>query len=74
VGDPETPAEQLVVPAGTSDPDLLPPAGIVLGGSGRNRTVTVTAAPGRTGTADVTLTVTDESGRSDTGTFAVTVA
>jgi hypothetical protein len=36
--------------------------------------VTVTPAAGRAGTADVTLTVTDESGRTDTGTFAVTVA
>ncbi len=34
----------------------------------------MTAAAGRTGTATVPLTVPDESGRTDTGTFAVTVA
>ena len=74
VDDPETPADELVVTAASSDPALLPPGSIVLGGSGRNRTVTVNPPAGQAGTATVTLTVTDGSGRMATGTFAVDVA
>ncbi|MFO0847152.1 MAG: FG-GAP-like repeat-containing protein [Gemmataceae bacterium] len=74
VGDAETPADRLVVTAASSDPALVPPVGLVLGGAGAARTLTVTPAPGRTGSATVTLTVTDAGGLSAGTTFTLTVA
>jgi len=59
VGDVETAAASLVVTRASSNTTLLPLAGIVLGGSGANRTVTLTPAANRNGTATVTLTVSD---------------
>ena len=72
IDDAENPADELGVTAASSDPALFPPGSIVLGGTGRNRTVTVTPAAGVSGTATVTLTVTDGSGRTGTGSFTVT--
>ncbi len=69
VGDAETPAGSLAVTAATSNATVLPLADIVLGGSGADRTVTVT--PRAAGTATVTLTVTDGGGRQTTTTFLV---
>ncbi len=43
----------------SSDTALVPNANIVIGGSGVNRTVTVTPAPDMVGTATITLTVSD---------------
>ena len=73
VNDAETAADRLVVSATSSNPDLIPAAGIVLGGSGANRTVTVTPGANLTGTAVVTLTVTDEGRLATKTTFNVTV-
>jgi sugar lactone lactonase YvrE len=73
VSDAETPAGELVVTAATSDPLLLPLSGIALGGAGGDRAVTVAPAPGRTGTARVTLTVTDADGAAAEDTFDVVV-
>ncbi len=59
VGDAETPAANLTV-SGTSDNStLVLPGKIVFGGSGASRTVTVTPEAGRTGTAGITVTVSD---------------
>ena len=44
---------------GSSNPALVPAANIVFGGSGANRTVTITPAANQSGTATITLTVTD---------------
>ena len=73
VGDVETGAGQLVVTATSSNTNLVPNANIVLGGSGANRTVTVTPADGQAGTTTITLTVSDGDGGSATATFDVTV-
>jgi Tol biopolymer transport system component len=73
VADTETAAGSLAVTAKSSNATLLPAAGIVVGGSGANRTVTVSPAVGQTGTATVTVTVTDADGQTDTDTFTVTV-
>lgn len=59
VNDLETAAGSLTVTRASSNTALLPLSGIVLGGSGASRTVTLTPAPNRTGTANVTLTVSD---------------
>ena len=50
--------------------------GIVLGGSGASRTITITPSENQSGTANITVTVDDNSGgveATDTVTFAVTV-
>lgn len=51
---------------------LVPTTGIVIAGTGGSRTVTVTPVANESGTAVITLTVTDPAG-SDTETFTLTV-
>ena len=72
VSDLLTPPASLVVTAGSSNPTLLPNANIVLGGSGSNRTVTVTPALNQTGYGTITLTVSDGS-LSASSAFLMTV-
>jgi uncharacterized repeat protein (TIGR01451 family) len=62
----------LVVTAASSDQVLLPNANIMLGGSGRDRTVTLTPAPNRTGTVTVTLTA-KKGSKQATTSFVLTV-
>lgn len=61
IDDPETAAGSLSLSAGSSNTTLVPLAGIVFGGSGSNRTVSVTPAAGRSGAATITVTVSDGS-------------
>ncbi|HXJ76522.1 MAG TPA: Ig-like domain-containing protein, partial [Candidatus Dormibacteraeota bacterium] len=61
VGDAESSAASLTVSGNSSNPALVPSANIVFGGSGANRTVTVTPLANQNGTATVTLTVSDGS-------------
>jgi hypothetical protein len=72
VGDAETAAGSLVVTGASSNPGLVPTAGIVLVGSGASRTVTVTPAANQSGTAQITLTVSDGSATASLS-FTVTV-
>jgi hypothetical protein len=73
VGDAETPAGGLIVTATSSNPTLVPPSGLVLGGSGADRTLTIVPARKKSGTAVITLSVTDADGATTTTTFVVTV-
>jgi N-formylglutamate amidohydrolase len=73
VNDTATPAASLVVEASSSNTTLVPVANIVFGGSGANRTMNVTPAANRFGTATLTVTVTDTDGRYATRTFVLTV-
>jgi hypothetical protein len=59
VGDAETSPNSLSVSGSTSSQTVLPYSNIVFGGSGANRTVTLTPAPNQIGTATVTVTVSD---------------
>lgn len=59
VDDEETAPGNLILSALSSNTRLLPQANIVFGGSGSNRTVTITPAAGEIGTVTVILTVTD---------------
>src|SRR5258705_8087904 len=59
VGDAETPAANLTVSGGSSIQTLVPNGNIVFGGTGANRTVTLTPAANQFGTATITLTVSD---------------
>jgi len=71
IGD-ETPAT-VVVTGTSSNTTLIPNANIVFGGSGANRTVTVTPAGSKSGTATITVKATDSGGLTATDTFVVTV-
>jgi hypothetical protein len=71
VSDVETPAASLTLTASSSDTSVVPTANIVPGGTGTDRTLTVT--PIKSGTCNITATVTDGSGLSSNTTFALTV-
>lgn len=73
VSDPETAASNLVVTASSSNTALVPNDQIVMGGSGSDRTVTITPAANLSGATTITLTVTDDGGKSSTETFIVLV-
>ncbi len=70
VADVESQAGGLVLGATSSNQNLLPNSGLSVGGSSASRTLTVSAAPKRSGTAMITVRVSD--GQS-TGTVSVTV-
>ncbi|QTN30773.1 hypothetical protein HZ994_11475 [Akkermansiaceae bacterium] len=59
VADGDTALTALTVSATSSNPVLTPASGFVFGGSGKNRTVKVTPAPGQMGTSVITVTVSD---------------
>ncbi len=61
VSDTETAANALTLAGFSANTNLLPLAGIALGGSGNNRTVTLTPAAGQSGETDVIITVGDGS-------------
>ena len=72
VGDADTALTILTLSGNSSNPTLVPNANIVFGGSGANRTVTVTPVAAQVGTATITVTVSDGSA-STNKSFAVTV-
>jgi hypothetical protein len=72
VADPETAADSLNLSATSSNPTLVPNDNISLGGSGTARTVTVTPAANQSGTATITVTVSDGS-LASSDTFDLTV-
>lgn len=71
IADAQSAAAALTLTATSSDATLVPAGNIILGGSGASRSVTVNAATGRTGTATITLTVSDGE-LTSTASFAVT--
>jgi hypothetical protein len=72
VGDATTAAASLTVSASSSNQTLAPDGNIVFGGSGANRTVTVTPVAAMTGSATITLTVGDGSATASSS-FLLTV-
>jgi hypothetical protein len=72
VSDPTAPAASLTVSATSSNAVLFPNGSIVLGGSGGNRTISLTPPANRHGEAIITVTVSD-GGLQDTEDFKVTV-
>lgn len=72
VDDEESGPTPLILTAVSSNPALLPDTGIVLGGSGSNRTVTVSPVAWLAGSATVTLSVSDGLAVTTAG-FVVTV-
>ncbi|MCP4540412.1 MAG: DUF11 domain-containing protein [Chloroflexi bacterium] len=59
IGDTETPADALTLTVESSNPLLAPLANISLGGSGENRSITITPTTAITGSSDITITVDD---------------
>ena len=72
IGDAETAAGSLSVTAGSSNPSLLDVTNIVFGGSGANRTLTLTPAANASGSVAVTVYVSDGQAYSLT-VFTLTV-
>ncbi|MBI3414660.1 MAG: hypothetical protein HY043_04965, partial [Verrucomicrobia bacterium] len=74
VGDVETPAANLLFFASSSDTTLVPNSNIVFGGSGANRTITVTPGGGTAqGQATITVSVVDGNQGIAQSQFTVTV-
>jgi hypothetical protein len=73
VGDVETPAGSLTLGGVSSNTNLVPDGNIQFGGSGSNRTVRVVPATNQTGSAAITVTVTDANGGTASDTFIVMV-
>ena len=72
VGDAGTPAADLEVRGSSSNTTLVPDSGISFGGSGENRTVTVTPANNQSGTAEITVEVSDgDAGATEAFVLAV---
>ena len=67
VRDGDSPAGALVVTAASSDQGLLPNGQLVLTGAGERRSLTLSAACGRSGTATVTISVSDGAATTTLG-------
>jgi len=75
IGDTDTPVANLTLGKASSNPTLAPTNNIVFGGSGANRTVTVSPANNQTGSATITVSVSDgTNSASDTFVFTVNAA
>lgn len=73
VSDLETASTSLTVSGSSSNPALVPNANLVFGGSGSSRTLTVTPAAGQSGTATISVTVSDGSATASQS-FVLTVS
>jgi hypothetical protein len=74
VSDAETRAASLVLSATSSNPALVPADKVTFGGADAYRTVAVAPTVGQTGSAVITVTVTDAGGLTASDAFTVTVA
>jgi hypothetical protein len=74
IGDDATAAEALEVSVASSDEALLPLAGIQLGGYGASRSLLLVPEPGKSGTAQVTVSVKDAQGSVSTQALALDVS
>lgn len=73
VSDDNTAAGDLVLGKSSSNPTLVPVSGIVFGGAGSNRTVTITPAVGQQGVATIFYSATDNVLQSATNSFIIRV-
>jgi hypothetical protein len=73
VSDADSGADSLTVTATSSDPAIIPAEGIVLGGSGANRTLQITPAPEVFGAATITIRAADPGGLATQQIVRVTV-
>lgn len=73
IGDAETPVSALGIRAKSSNTNVLPDAGIEIVGDGADRTLILVPAAGQSGTATVTVEVTDADGAIAATDFEVAV-
>lgn len=73
ISDAETAAANLTLSTSSSNPSLMPESRITLGGSGKNRTVTLRPVSNKSGTTSIRITVSDGK-LSRSTTFTVKVA
>jgi hypothetical protein len=66
IRDSESMENSLTLVAASANPTLVPTANIVMGGTTWGRSVQVTPAPGQSGRATITLTVSDGTNTSST--------
>lgn len=74
ISDAETAPASLIVTAASSNPTVVPAAGLVLGGSGAQRSLLIQPAANQSGSSAITVSVTDGFGNTTNATFVVTVA
>ncbi len=72
VSDPDTPLNELNVKVRCNNPVLLPGSGILLGGSEGTRSLTLVPAANHSGSAAITVSVTDDA-NTTSDTFLLTV-
>ena len=72
VSDADTIASALSVSVTSSNTNLVAPSGLLLGGSGTNRTLMITPAPNQSGTSTITISVNDGALTNSTN-FILTV-
>lgn len=73
IGDIETAANDLVVRGTSSNPQLVPDSNIIISASGSSRIVRLTPRVNESGTALITLTVSDQDGGTASDTFSLRV-
>ena len=74
LADADDPAASLVTSVASANPALLPASAVEIHGSGADRSMTISPPAETSGAVEVTVTVTDPSGRKDTATFTVTMS
>jgi alpha-tubulin suppressor-like RCC1 family protein len=74
IGDNESDVSNLILSAASSNTNLVPTQNIVLGGTGSNRTVTVTPAANLQSNVNITISVQDEQGAKANSSFQLRVA
>ena len=72
--DPDTPLENFKFTVSSSNLDLVPKGNIVIGGAGENRTVQVRPVKNKSGSATITLAVSEPAGGKASTSFDMTVA
>ncbi|WP_158262484.1 MULTISPECIES: beta strand repeat-containing protein [Pirellulaceae] len=72
IGDAESAIEDLIVSVESDNPALVDPAGIIVTGEGADKTLIVTPLAGLTGTANITISVSDGE-ETTTESFLLTV-
>ena len=73
ISDQSTPLADLVLTGTSSNTSLIANNAIVFGGSGSNRTVTITPISGQLGTSTITITVTNDYNIDAVETFVLTI-
>ena len=74
ISDADSPVSSLLLSGHSSDQTLVPDANIVFGGSGSNRTVSVTPIANQSGAALITVAVSDPGGLTAGAAFNLTVS